>query len=216
MIKIRILHLSVLSEDAGDFRHAGLYVVMRVGDEAQRTSVLVEGERKSWDEVFLFRQPPSLPALGVGMSLGAPFIASGPLARDTPHYLSSFHHHHHHHHHHPLTTHDSIAAGSGMDAMALATPWVGDPYGLPTVALELWRHSATSDDCLAKYQFCLPHDKCGGVLDRCVRLMSASSYSVEFALRVRVALSHSGSTHAIRRPPAQNTIPLETPVSWGP
>ncbi|RNC36736.1 hypothetical protein TcCL_Unassigned00254 [Trypanosoma cruzi] len=66
MIKIRILHLSVLSEDAGDFRHAGLYVVMRVGDEAQRTSVLVEGERKSWDEVFFFvcRRPFPLWTLG--------------------------------------------------------------------------------------------------------------------------------------------------------
>ncbi|EKF38130.1 hypothetical protein MOQ_001663 [Trypanosoma cruzi marinkellei] len=211
MIKIRILHLSVLSEDAGDFRHAGLYVVMRVGDEAQRTSVLVEGERKSWDEVFLFRLPPSLPALGVGMSLGAPFIASGSLARDTPQYLPFFQHHHH-----PLTTHDSIVAGSSMNAMALAPPWVGDPYGDPSVALELWRHSATSDDCLAKYQFCLPHDNSGGVLDRCVRLMSASSYSVEFALRVRVALLHADSTHAIRRSSARNTIPLEAPVSWGP
>ncbi|RNF18544.1 uncharacterized protein Tco025E_04441 [Trypanosoma conorhini] len=211
MIKIRILHLSVLSEDAGDFRHGGLYVVVRVGDEAQRTAALAEGDRAAWNEVFHFHLP-SPPAAGVAAGsaralLEAPLLAGGPPPLEMPPYPPSL----------PRRRlHASGVGGSDMAAVAPAAPWAGSPFDVPTVALELWRHSATSDDCLAKYHFPVAHEVGEGVVDSCVRLRSASSYSVEFALRVRVALVHAGPAHALQRPAPQRAVLREPAVLWGP
>ncbi|RNF07864.1 hypothetical protein TraAM80_03122 [Trypanosoma rangeli] len=210
MIKIRIQHLNILSEDAGDFRYDGLYVVMRVGDEAQRTAALAEGGHKAWNEVFHFRltSPPAVrvAAGSAAMLPGTPHLAGDPPLRGTLPYPLSLRRHQLH------TTNDSLSGDTGMAAVAPAPPWAG----IPMVTLELWRYSATSDDCLAKYQFRVPHERGEGVVERCVRLMSASSYSVEFALRVRVALVHADPAHAVRRLSPQKALLQEPAVLWGP
>ncbi|KAG8347698.1 hypothetical protein ERJ75_000358700 [Trypanosoma vivax] len=76
-------------------------------------------------------------------------------------------------------------AGQGL----LAPPWNSNYYCPPSIALELWRSGAHAECCLAKYQFYIPLEMTDGtIVDRVLRLHSASLYSAQFLLRVRLAV----------------------------
>ncbi|ORC84810.1 uncharacterized protein TM35_000411800 [Trypanosoma theileri] len=241
IIKIRILNLDVLSEDAGDFKRAGLYVVARVGSTVQRTDVLGDSDDMTWNELFVFHldntptalipsaphphphphsslpTPSSPPGLSPHISAvtPAPVIESGPIS-SFPQYSSGLGEH--------FTTdlphlrqqkQQQLESESHLGSRGL--PWMVPPYRIPTVMLELWRNTFSSDDCLAKYQFCIPLEGKGEVLDRVVRLTSASSYSVQFALRVRVGLvQHNSFAMGSNSILPNRPVPMATPVFWRP
>nr|CCC90260.1 unnamed protein product [Trypanosoma congolense IL3000] len=191
-LKIRILDLSSLLDGASDSVYAGMYIVARLGADSQRTDVLradagTDGTGgRVWNEVFMFeiegnsappvKTPPSTPsALGVDSAV-APHLPSLHERQAVRFPGSSY----------------TLPQQSPVVSRGLLSPpsgFVGGMCGLPTLTLELWRHSPESDDCLAKYQFCIPLEMSdGNVIDRVVRLTSASPYVALFALRIRVAL----------------------------
>ncbi|KAH9600921.1 hypothetical protein LSM04_002956 [Trypanosoma melophagium] len=238
IIKIRILNLDVLSEDAGDFKCAGLYVVARVGSNVQRTDALGDSDDMIWNELFVFHldntpselipspplhpPPPRLPAPSSPPALSphvsaitpAPLIERGPVTR-YPQYSGGLGETFATDLSHLQQQNQQLGSGNHMGSHAL--PWMAPPYRIPTVMLELWRHTFSSDDCLAKYQFCIPLEGKGAVLDRVVRLTSASSYSVQFALRVRVGfVQHNTSTLDSNYLLSNRTVPMEAPVFWRP
>ncbi|KEG10075.1 hypothetical protein DQ04_04221070 [Trypanosoma grayi] len=215
-LRIRILTLDVLSEDAGDFRHGGLYIVARVGGEAQRTCALSDADERSWNEVFAFRLDGRPPAAAVSLagsggggrgglmpSRAPPPFSSTPIMCAVPDYGRA-----------PPPPPRGSGGSIAMDAFA--PPWLGTPYRLPTVVLELWRNSPNSDDCLAKYQFCVPLECGSDVIDRLVYLTSASSYSVQFALRVRVALTQPQSRPVGHHTFPPKMVPMEAAALWRP
>ncbi|CBH10734.1 hypothetical protein, conserved [Trypanosoma brucei gambiense DAL972] len=212
-VKIRILDLTVLSEDASDFVYDGLYVVSRLGPDAQRTNILCSGADSAggrcWNEVFMFHfegnppefreTAPTLSKSGLDITVGQHISTyhDGPsLGNPSREYIL------------PQQPHE-VKRG------LLAPPWMGGSCALPAITLELWRHSLSSDDCLARYQFCIPLEmSSGNIADRVVRLASASSYSVQFALRIRVALSgyDGGALGFENYMPAMS--PANLPVLW--
>lgn len=142
------------------------------------------------------------------MMLGAPVFADVPLARDPLPYR------HHYLDHNPRRD-DSGPNSHAVDGGSRGAPLFAAPCAAPPVVLELWRHSAASDDWLAVSQLSFAHEKSGDVVDRVVRLTSASLYSVQFALRVRVALMQADCAPLAGYDHTHKINLAEIPVLWG-